>query len=324
MTKEELKERVKKCCNLVDSQYDMLCVFHLNEDKQIKLTDHKDIQTCRFCGKTESETSFKKVAHAISHMVENRHLKSEYECDECNELFATYESDYAAYMNIYHTLFRVHGKRGIPKFKNHSQQNSKISVENDVIKINIMDGEHPIIEWDEEDKKNFSFKIRAKRTYTPCNVLKALVKMAISIIPESELPYVQETINWLLNKPVSGCVYGMLMRIYRMPLNFTSCFILKKKDNLKINVPNYIFVLAYKNFIIQVPIPFIEEDKKLKESQFSMPLFPSPLDDFQSPFAQEYIKLTGNEKIKGEEITIGMKYGSMEEICLNNTKTEEE
>lgn len=313
VTQQDLKNRVAKNSELIDAQYQIISIYHLNEEKPIILKDSVSPRKCRFCGKSEPEVSFRKVAHALSHMVENRHLKSEYECDSCNELFATYETDYSAYMNLYHTMFQVHGKGGIPKFKNNSRAESKISFEGDTIKINVMEGEEPLVIWEEDDKETNSIKIVGKRTYTPVNVIKTLVKMALSVMPENEMENFVETKNWLQNQKVEGCIFNAFIRMYREPLSFTSCFILKKKDNITDSLPFYQFVLAYKNFVIQVPLPFIEADKSLKDTGYKLTPFPTPLDETQVPFVTASIKLSSIEKIRGEKVEIGLRYSSVEE-----------
>lgn len=83
----EQQEYYKKMLNELQLSYDILVVHHLNEEKQIMLSDKNNPQKCRFCGRKYPDVKFNKVAHAISHMVENRYLKSDYECDECNEIF---------------------------------------------------------------------------------------------------------------------------------------------------------------------------------------------------------------------------------------------
>lgn len=176
-----------------------------------------------------------------------------------------------------------------------------------------MEGEEPLVIWEEKDKETNSIKIVGERTYTPVNVLKTLVKMALSVMPENEMINVVETKKWLQNQKVEGYVFNAFIRLYREALPFTSCLVLKKKDNVTDNIPFYQFVLAYKSFVIQVPIPFIEVDKLLKDTEYRLTPFPTPLDETQVPFAKGSIKLSSTEKIRGERVEIGLKYSSAEE-----------
>lgn len=309
----EQQEYYKKMLNELQLSYDILVVHHLNEEKQIMLSDKNNPQKCRFCGRKYPDVKFNKVAHAISHMVENRYLKSDYECDECNEIFSKYESEYSSYMNLYHTLFMVHGKGGIPKYKLNSKENSKIVIEDDkLIKINIQEGEEPLIIWEEENKENI-IKIRGKRTYTPQNVLRALVKMALTIMPQNELTNLTNTMNWLMCKSCSGPIMPISFRIYKNTLPFTSVMIFKKKQGNILAQPHYIFLLAYKNIVIQAPLPMVNLDDEFKTETISMPLIPTPIDEFSRPLITQLVKLSGKDKIKGEELSINMKYDSVEQ-----------
>ncbi len=270
--------------------------------------NHKNVV---FVEENFPDVTFKKIAHAISHMVGNRVLKSDYECDMCNQFFSTYETEYSSYMNLYHTMFMVHGKGGIPKYKLSHKENSKIEIENDnTIKINIQEGEEPLIVWEEIDKANNTIEIKGKRTYTPQNVLKALVKMALTIIPKDELQNLSNTKNWLMGKSSEGCILPVCLRFYRNPLLFTSVMIFKKKDSIYTPLPHYVFCLAYRNIVIQMPIPMVDLDIQFKGKKFEFPLIPTPLDEYSRPLVSTQIDLSGKEKVKGEVVSIGLKYES--------------
>ena len=73
-------------------------------------------------------------------------------------------------------------------------------------------------------------------------------------------------------------------------------------------------MLAYKNFVLQVPLPFVKTDESLRDKGYTLTLFPTPLDEFQLPFAQAKVKLSSSEKIRGEKVELGLTYESMEEI----------
>ena len=311
MQPKEFKERFDKMRFNLETSYNIIVCYHLNEHKQIMLSDGDKPQKCRFCGREFPDVTFKKIAHAISHMVGNRVLKSVYECDMCNQFFYTYETEYSSYMNLYHTMFMVHGKGGIPKYKLSHKENSKIEIENDnTIKINIQEGEEPLIVWEEIDKANNTIEIKGKRTYTPQNVLKALVKMALTIIPKDELQNLSNTKNWLMGKSSEGCILPVCLRFYRNPLLFTSVMIFKKKDSIYTPLPHYVFCLAYRNIVIQMPIPMVDLDIQFKGKKFEFPLIPTPLDEYSRPLVSTQIDLSGKEKVKGEVVSIGLKYES--------------
>jgi hypothetical protein len=322
MQSTEFKDRFNKMLLNLEAAYNIIKCYHLNEDKQIMLSDGDKPQKCRFCEKEFPDVTFKKISHAISHMVGNRVLKSDYECDTCNQIFSTYETEYSSYMNLYHTMFMVHGKGGIPKYKLSHKENSKIEIENDnTIKINIQEGEEPLIVWEEINKANNTIEIKGKRTYTPQNVLKALVKMALTIMPKNELQHLSNTKNWLMGHSCKGYILPVCLRFYRSPLPFTSVMILKKKDNIDTPLPNYVFCLAYRNIVIQMPMPMVDLDIQFKGKRFEFPLVPTPLDEYSRPFISTQIDLSGKEKVKGEVVSIDLKYESAVQTFPNTEST---
>ena len=180
----------------LDANYVPLVVFHLKDKDDIKLGDTAIKRTCRFCGRTEPEVTFKKVAHAIPHFIGNRTLKSLYECDDCNgNVFSPMESQFSQFMSIYHTFYHVSKGGKIPTFRNNSKEQSKIVVDGGTIKIDCVEGEDLVPEI---DKKKHTFKIKAKRSYVPQSVYKIFIKMALSIMPEAEMMHFKTTLEWLM------------------------------------------------------------------------------------------------------------------------------
>lgn len=60
---EAYNEMLKK----VSEDYVPLVCYHLNTEEEIMLSE-AGTRKCRFCGKSEPEVTFKKVAHAIPHL----------------------------------------------------------------------------------------------------------------------------------------------------------------------------------------------------------------------------------------------------------------
>lgn len=316
----QLQNRFEKMSKILDEKYDLLVSYHMSENKQTILSDDYERQRCRFCGKSYPEVTFKKVSHAISHMVGNRFLKSDYECDDCNQKFSVLETDYSAFMNLYHTMFSVHGKGGIPKYKLNSKANSKIEIGKDnVIKINVFEGEEPLIIWEEEDKKNNSIKIVGQRTYTPQNVLKALTKMALTVMPKEEMNELQRPLDWIMGKPGDELMLPVLFRFYRSSLDFPYCAVFKRKNIPDLIAASYIFVLAYNNVVVQMSIPCVKVDFENKDKKISMPIVPTPLDLIELPFYKDIVRLSGKEKVRGERVEMGLKYEKVIESKINNS-----
>lgn len=68
MTPQEAYQAMMK---KLGEDYVPLKFYHLNEDKEIMLSDSEPGK-CRFCGRSKPDVKFEKVAHAIPHFIGNR------------------------------------------------------------------------------------------------------------------------------------------------------------------------------------------------------------------------------------------------------------
>lgn len=304
----------------LDANYVPLVVIHLKDKDDIKLGDTATKRTCRFCGRTEPEVTFKKVAHAIPHFIGNRTLKSLYECDDCNgNVFSPMESQFSQFMSIYHTFYHVSKGGKVPTFRNNSKEQSKIVVDGGTIKIDCVEGEDLVPEI---DKKKHTFKIKAKRSYVPQSVYKIFIKMALSIMPEAEMMHFKTTLEWLMGKKEFAYNLMLLERRYEglmNPFGFDSCMLFKRKDDHRDNVPAYIFGLAYYNFFFETYIPLCDEDRDL-DGKVEIPFIPTPLDNEGCKYSKMFHDLSSTEKVSKEDVVQTFKFGDFEERDFRKEK----
>jgi len=297
----------------IDENYLVSSLISLNEPKKIFLGD-KEKKKCRFCGKDSGETKFRKIAHAIPEFVENYTLFSYYECDCCNEKFSkTLENHMSSYMNLHHSLARVKGKRGIPSFKIGGNK-SRLDWNTEGLTIQqVAEDNFNIIE---QNEKNKTVTIKGKRaTYTPIAVFKCLTKMALSIMVEDELVNFKNTINWINEEDHTksnyqlGNLKAFFTFITKQKNNYTSCFILKRREDNSNNVPYMIFFLAYSQFNFQIHIPLCELDKHLFNKQVTLYAIPNILgEDIFKGIERKIIDLTSTERIKDDIAEVHMSY----------------
>ena len=315
----EFDEIAKKRLKFLEDNYVPLIDYHLNNKCEIYLGD-KINRTCRFCKKSEGEVTFKNKAHAIPEFTGNKILIAHYECDICNSEFSRLmESHMANYMNLFHTISQVKGKKGVPSFKT-SQKKSRIDIETTHVNLEDHEGD-TITTLDEENK---TITIKAKRaTYTPIAIYKCLTKMAITIMPEIELQKFKNTIDWLNEKYHEKSPFDLksLFTLFSVtpginPFPFTSCILFKRKDDHKNDVPYMLFLLAYGNFSFQIHLPLCIEDKKLSNKALELTYIPTPADGLVGSkiIARKRLDLNSKTQVKGEEETIIMSYESKEEL----------
>lgn len=152
-------------------------------------------KVCRFCGRNSPDVSFRKSAHALSEIVGNKRIFLRNECDECNELFGKlYEDAFSKYLGPARTIAQIDGKGGTPSYKN----------EEGTIRIDVGDKRTVIQEVTGNGNidlhEDHIDMLLIKESYSPLAVYKALVIMALSIMPYNEFKAFKEIVEWVLEK----------------------------------------------------------------------------------------------------------------------------
>lgn len=142
--------------------------------------------------------------------------------------------------------------------------------------------------------------------------------MAMSIMPEEEVINFGKTLKWLrTDKKIPMQLYSyftMYSGIY--PFGWVTGTIFKRKDNHIDNVPYAVFLLAYANFVFQIPILFCEKDRELNKA--TMPAIPTPLDFKSNVLKRQLIDFSSEEKISKEPVEITMNFDKLKEIDLSS------
>lgn len=278
----------------------------------VKLGDKNN--SCRFCGKSYPEVTFRNVAHAVPELLDNDKLFSFYECDTCNHKFGeTIEDHLSKYLFPYRIGSSILGKKG------------KISYKLDETnRLDVTDGHWNVIESIPEsivevvDDNTINLKIK-RQTYIPIMVYKALVKIALTIVPEDELKNLKNTIDWLMttDRKIED-FFGqfIMMRFFPGPKPFPYIkIILFKKKSDEIKMPMYQIALNFNNYNFQYIIPCFKKDRDLDGLTINLQSFPTSFDFLQYPhqIGSGLINLSSHDYIKNEIIPIEMHYESKEE-----------
>ena len=154
--------------------------------------------------------------------------------------------------------------------------------------------------------------------YTPVAVLKAFTKMALSLLPEEELPNFRAAIDWIrnANHQVGLVKTSSFPVIYTFvpgtnPLVNSAILLRRGADHL--SVPYMTFVLTYGNEVFQTVIPSPERDAVLSGQSVKFHCFPNPYEldhDLKpvAPIQRELIDLTRRSLVKGETLRTVMRY----------------
>ncbi len=298
------------------------------------------VKECRFCGKDENETTFKQVTHVIPQLLKRAKPVSNFECDECNQKFSKYETDFSNYYLLHRAMFG-HTKKssGLAKLKTKSgaeiqglrktKEDLKKLLDSDEEIEQFINSNHNMVRLlanDEDEEIEVSdngktFKITVVRpTYKPLNVYRTLLKIALSLIPQDEFGSYKAMLN-ILNGDFSDLDPNLFSFIQCSLPKYNSYFNIPMfnhwdRNDSSESYPQKIFALYIDNKIIQIPV-FSDDDfdriysDKESYSIIAIPPILNPLvmiDDkvdieFHkecSKLALHKINLSGIEKIKGE------------------------
>jgi hypothetical protein len=287
--------------------YQIVQTFSVQPGKKIFLGNKQD-RKCRFCRGTESSVSFRNEAHALPECIGNKSLFTYYECDICNKAFGDgCENDFGNWSLPMRTMSGIRGKSGIPNIK--QGPNGAWRVEGDPAGLRFSVDETEGF-W-EDDKSNKTLKLHLRRApYCPAMVVQAMVKMALSIMPEEEIPNFQQVLDWI--RP------GSSLAPMASPTPFVHTFIsgpmasdcitvallTRRHDHLV--APYCQLLLLYGHEMLQMVISSIEKDQHHYGKQMLFYRFPC----FRDEGVSRMLLFQNMEWVRDGEIVIGMQYDS--------------
>tara|TARA_B100000508_G_scaffold124704_2_gene108228 strand:+ start:36359 stop:37315 length:957 start_codon:yes stop_codon:yes gene_type:complete len=237
---------------------------------------------CKFCGKTEPETTFKMKPHVISELFGKNNVTSNEECDYCNNRFSRYESDLANFISPYNSILGRKTKKKVPIFQ------SRKSGKNAPTTIRFTEG-NPHIFWGknlsdftiDEEAGILSVRIQKKK-YNPMNIYKMFSKIAISLSPDSELSEMNATIHWILNEDRVALDIPPFVwrnRLFRKYFKTPSAVLhIRKpsKEDSKTYLPKYCLIVYTGNLIFQMFLPLINESIENSDmgKELSLEIYP--------------------------------------------------
>jgi hypothetical protein len=304
---------LQRALRFYDDNYDIIAQYFLPQSRKVFLGSKANRQ-CRFCGYKEPDVTFRTDAHAIPEALGNKTLLSYYECDVCNGLFGRgIENDFGNWSKPMRTLARINGKKGFPTIKQGPGGRFRIEVSRSELHITDYEDNPDVVVNDE--KKELTFRLR-RDNYIPAAVLKALVKMGLTILPDDEIENFRDALIWIretdhaaLPPPYNGPVVHTFAP---GPLrsNFIVLIVFRRKhDGLK--VPYASFVLMYANEAIQVHLPSPERNRDAIGEVAKVFRFPHPSDLGiwnYDPSKTTILDLTGVSVVKGEVYPVTMSY----------------
>lgn len=275
------------------NDYELIASYHSDQAVAKKFLGEKN-KYCRFCNKSYPDVTFKNDAHAIPQFMGNRFLLSNYECDDCNELFSrTLENEMGNFMKILHTSYGVKGQKKIPTYKRNGVRFETIGTE-----VNIEGN----FTYEYINPQKLSITLPTDE-FIPIAIYKCLTKIALSIIPEKEILHLRKVFEWIredhsINHQLESqelfVIFSKIMSEKLFP-NISAVLFKSKKNTY---IPKFVFRISYSKFSFQISIPFYELDTPESFMNKNSPYLPHLIDIINGLESSEryFIDLSSNEK----------------------------
>lgn len=177
-------------------------VYGYDGSSKVKIGEsQKDKRVCRFCGRSMPDVKFKKVAHALSESIGNKHIINNEECDSCNENFSIIEQDFFNRHAAILSICNIKGKNGARKVKTETVD---IYDQHGILTLAPHNMSVSSIKYDSEGVGSLDFSLNMKyHPHKPQNVYKCLVKYALSVMESDDVAYFGKAITWIAGNNIS-------------------------------------------------------------------------------------------------------------------------
>lgn len=296
-----------------ETHYEIIGSWLVRPGDKIMLGD-KFNRVCRFCGKSPPEVTFKKVAHAIPESLGNKSIESAYECDACNGKFgAGIENDLGNWSKPMRTMARIRGKSGVPTLKK-GGKHPGWRIEHGELGFEITSYEDDPIYSLDEAAKTVTFTLK-RDPYTPVGVLKAFMKIGLTLLPEAEVANFPHLFAWVQDSDHSRQFAESFPLIYTFQpgpkANDVIAAILLRRKPAFSDIPYLYLVLGYGAEAYQVQLPSEKHDAAMNGKPMSILPFPVPESSDPERYGKPrtgLLDLTSREMVRGDTVTISMGY----------------
>ncbi|HVR91017.1 MAG TPA: hypothetical protein VHG29_07990 [Novosphingobium sp.] len=168
--------------------------------------------SCRFCGEGDSK-HFRHRSHTIPEGLGNHWILSADECDRCNKLFSKYDDALCKSVGTILTVGGTEGKGGKVRQTGRSKGSNNIrhsrpggqrrisyQVLSEADGISAALG--TAVEFSADGKIKLTMPMPSE-VFVPRSAYKALVKVGLALLPDTELPNFQRLLQWLTDESES-------------------------------------------------------------------------------------------------------------------------
>lgn len=227
---------------------------------------------CRFCGKDKSKTSFKKLAHAIPDALGNDLLFCDEECGDCNGRLHSIEDNLTDFLDFNRVTMGIKSKkRKLPEVEG---ENFVIRRSSEGVKIF---SKEPL---NADEFKRNGLRLNHRKVMTNLGLYKALVKIAMDLMPSDRMAHFKETIRWINGHVISKRMPSIYWRYSQPAMQPSFYMFFNRKDDS--GIPYCTCVLFVCNVAFMYIVPFVDIDEgKFKRDEMLKGHWPLFLETFQ-------------------------------------------
>jgi hypothetical protein len=173
------------------------------------------------------------------------------------------------------TMARIRGKSGIPPIKQGPGGAWRVEEHPTGLSLSVDETEA----FYEDDETNKTLRLHLRRApYRPVMVVQAMVKMALSIMPEEQMPNIQQALDWIRPGSQLTAMAAPTPFIYTfisgpVASDFITVSVLTRlRDELV--MPYSFLLLVYGHEMLQMAIPSIERDRHHYRNRMEFLRFP--------------------------------------------------
>jgi len=288
---------IEERLSFYEENYEPIATYHL--DKGGKLYVGNDDKKCRFCGKSEPDVTFKNLAHAVPEFLGNKQLILRNECDSCNTFVSNnLENHLDKYTKPYRLAAQIKGKKKVPSYKTKDKKSRYEFSPSEGAKI--IDREDSEFATLDHENKSIETKFHLE-PHIPSAVFKCLVKIALSVIDDSELSNFNNAIAWLFETDHSKtiCKPQILLNAFipgPRPNRVVTVLVLRRKPGSEI-LPYCHLVICFGNIAYQIVVP---SDVDISEGTKTIKLYRFPL-PFEKSWPYGELKF-GQQDLTSDEL----------------------
>jgi len=306
--------------------------FKVCPTERMKGLKPKKERVCRFCGKKWGEVTFNRAAHVLSELLGNRYLVSDFECDDCNILFGTYEDQLSKYLGMSRTVMLARGKEGMPTFKPAGRA-FRMDAEANATRTGTVtitrEGANESFRYDA--KKGVVEVVGKKHPYSPYAAYKSLVKMGLSCLSVEDIAAYPMALDFVTGKAFQeeGRSFAHLIR-YVFPHTYgfeTPMVFVFRKRSPESAVYTHTVMLFALNTIYAFALPFNSFDRQIPGGGLSFihppPLFSNPYHFPTSDIRKEKLDLSSDGPMRDEidVLPIPVQLGGKLRVWVKNPVT---